>query len=90
MKVALSSNSATNSFERRCRYKTDTTLLKSAKNRFLAMGGGFFHRNEKFQKTKVIYFMLGTSSLMGGSKIQILHFIIIPYYNINIIKATME
>ena len=43
------------------------------------MGGGFFHRNEKFQKTKVIYFMLGTSSLMGGSKIQILHFIIIPY-----------
>ena len=43
------------------------------------MGGGFFHRNEKFQKTKVIYFMLGTSSLMGGSKIRILHFIIIPY-----------
>ena len=53
------------------------------------MGGGFFHRNEKFQNTKVIYFMLGTSSLMGGSKIQILHFIIIPYLWIDLQKSSI-
>ena len=32
-------------------------MLKSVKNHFLGLVGVEFHRNEKFQKTKVIYFM---------------------------------
>ena len=49
------------------------------KNHFLSLVGVKFDRNEKFQKTKVIYFMVGTSSFMGESKIQNLYFIIPPY-----------
>ena len=40
------------------------------KNRFLALVGGIFHRNEKIQKTKVIYFMFGTYCWLGVPKIQ--------------------
>ena len=47
---------------------------------FFGLVGVKFHRNEKFQKTEVIYFMFGTSSFMGGSQIQILHFIRPPYW----------
>ena len=50
----------------------------------MGLGGVKFHRNEKFQKTKVIYFMFGTSSFMGRSKIRILHFIRPP--NLRMIK----
>ena len=41
-----------------------------AKFRFLALVGGIFHRNEKIQKTKVIYFMFGTYCRLGVPKIQ--------------------
>ena len=40
------------------------------KNRLLALVGGIFHRNEKIQKTKVIYFMFGTYCRLGVPKIQ--------------------